>query len=87
MPRIKMQILVLRPNGELPHGIDLNVNIPSASDTAWQRAFLSPGALAEPWGQSTSKTLSEYKYMWTPNIGFPYQKNTKKFLFYIKVCE
>lgn len=61
-------------NQILPHGSDLKVKIPSASDTAWQRAFLCPGELPEPWGQFTSKTSSEYKKKWTPNIGFPYQK-------------
>ena len=50
-----------QPYRELPQGIDLNVNNPSASDTTWQRAFLDPRTLAEPWGQSTSKTSSEYK--------------------------
>lgn len=50
-------------NDKLPQGIDLKVNFPSASDTAWQRAVLSPGASPKPWGQSTSKTSSEYKYI------------------------
>lgn len=45
----------------LPQGIEVNVNIPSASDTAWQRAFPNPGALPESCGQFTSKTSSEYR--------------------------
>lgn len=45
----------------LPQGMDENMNIPWASDTAWHRDFSIPGALPEPWGQSTSKTSSELK--------------------------
>ena len=63
----------------LPHGIDLNVNFPSASDTAWQRAFLFPGPGPAPWGQFTSETSSEYKYIWTPNIGLPYMWTAKHY--------
>lgn len=47
--------------GQLPHGMDLNVNLPWASDTAWQRAFVVPGGVPEPWGHSTSKASLEVK--------------------------
>lgn len=60
---------------KLPHGILLNVNFPSASERAWQRALSDCGELPVPWGQLTSITSSEYKYIWTPNIGFPCQKD------------
>lgn len=48
---------------KLPHGILLNVNFPSASETAWQRALSDHGELPVPWGQLTSITSSEYKYI------------------------
>lgn len=45
----------------LPQGIDLNENFPSAPDTAWQRAP-SLGAPLKPCEHGTSFTSFEYKY-------------------------
>ena len=68
---------------ELPQGTELNVNFPSASDTAWQSACPCRGPLAEPCKHSISETSSEYKKTWTPNIGFPCKrKNKNKRYFY-----
>lgn len=66
-------------NSTIPHGMDLKLNIPSASDTAWQRGFLSPEASPNPWGQSTMETSSECKYIWTPTIGFPYKRKQNEY--------
>jgi hypothetical protein len=63
---------------KLPQGIELNVNFPSASDTAWQRAASCRGPLAEPCKHSISETSSEYKKIWTPNIGLPWKKKNQK---------
>lgn len=63
---------------ELPQGIELNVNFPSASDTAWQRATPCRGPWAEPCKHSISDTSSEYKKIWTPNIGFPWKRKKNR---------
>jgi len=72
-------------SNDLPQGMDLKLKIPSASDTAWQRDFLSPAASPDPWGQSTMETSSECKYIWTPRIGFPYKRKQNNFYKKIKI--
>lgn len=56
------------------------MNFPSAPDIAWQSAP-SLGASLKPCGQGTFVTSFEYKYRWTPTIGFPWQR---KYIEYVQ---
>lgn len=76
---LKFNMFNCHLTGVVPQGMDLKLKTPSASDTAWQRGFLSPDASPNPWGQSTMETSSECKYIWTPSIGFPYKRKQNDF--------
>jgi hypothetical protein len=55
------------------------MNFPSAPDIAWQRAP-SLGASLKSCGQGSSVISFEYKYRWTPNIGFPWQRKYMEYV-------